>query len=154
MVRDRRAAHALIPEGQQLDVLVPARAAVVLQADVAVARVVLPDGAGELVRGAIGALVGFAPFVEVHPRNQLAVEFHGDLRAVADDDRVVPLPGRLHGVAAGRDQVVQGAGVVQAGAGGIVDGHLDAVEADVLARLDRDRKGPHEDAAVAALWRS
>ena len=60
-------------------------------------------------------------------------------------------PAGLMALRQGGDQVVQGAGVVHARAAGIVDGHLDAVEADILPRLDRDRKGPHEDAAVAAL---
>ena len=113
-------------------------------------RMVLPGRASELVRGAIRTLVGFDPLIKIHPRHQFAVEFDADPRAVARDDGMVPLAGRLHGIAAGRHEVIEGAGVVQAGARRIVNRHFDTVEPDIVPRLDLDRKCPHEDAAVAA----
>jgi len=55
-----------------LDVLVPARRTVVLQADVADAGVVFV-GDVELVKRPIRATVGGCPLVEVHPSDELAV---------------------------------------------------------------------------------
>src|SRR5689334_18899766 len=72
----------------QLDVLVPAVAAVILQADVAFAGMVLV-GDVELVRRPVGPLVLFGPLVEVHVRDLLAVELDVDQILVAGDGDVV-----------------------------------------------------------------
>ncbi len=120
----------------------------VLQADVAFAGMVLV-GDVELVRRAVGPLVLLRPLIQVHVRHLLAVEFHVDQILVAGDDDVVPLSHRLHGVLLRRDEVVERAGIVQARAGGVIDGDFDAVEADIFPRTRRQGEGADEDAAVA-----
>src|SRR5262249_12566974 len=95
--------------------------------------------------------VGRGPLVEVHPVDQFAVELDGELRPIAGDDNLVPLAGRLHGVPGRFDQIVEGPGVVIAGRGCVVDGDLDAVIANVLARARYKRIRPDEDPAVAAF---
>src|SRR5262245_45416885 len=82
---------------QPLGVLVPAVLSVVLQSDVALARVVLV-GDVELVPAAVGPPVRLGEQVQVHARHLLAVQLDGDEVPVAGDDTVVPLPDRLHGV--------------------------------------------------------
>src|SRR5262249_48267126 len=107
------------PERLDLDVPEPAGRAVVLQADVAGPGMVLV-GDVEFVLRTVGAAIGTRPLVEVHPGDRLAVELDSDPGAVAGDDHVIPLAGRLHGVARRLDQVVDRPGVVVAGGGGVV----------------------------------
>src|SRR5260370_619601 len=80
---DCRLDRAIVPrlisllQRQQLDILVPAVLAVVLQANVALARVVLV-GDVELVVASVGTFVRSSPLIEVHAGDGLAVEFHRD----------------------------------------------------------------------------
>src|SRR5262249_5773184 len=142
--------HGRSPQRLDLDVLEPARRAVVLQADVALPRMVLV-GDVELVLRAIGADVRLRPLVGVHPRHLLAVQLHGDYVLIAGDDDVVPLSHRLQHLLARLDQIVDRAGVVVAGPASVVDGDLQPVEADVLALPRCQGRGTDEDAAVASF---
>src|SRR3954464_14987181 len=76
-------------QGPELDVAKPAVAAVILQADISPARVVLV-GDVELVLRAVGAPIRLGPVVQVHARDDLAVEFHLDQAPVAGDPNVIP----------------------------------------------------------------
>jgi hypothetical protein len=60
-------------------------------------------------------------------------------------------PMGFHGLLGRLDEVVHGSCVVVAGSGGVVDGDLKTVEADVFTRTGCQREGPDEDPAVAAL---
>src|SRR5689334_19356672 len=64
---------------------------------------------------------------------------------------MVPFPDRFHGVPCRLSEIVDRAGVVIAGAGSVIDGNLDAVEADIFAGARRERSGADKDAAVATF---
>ena len=104
----------------------------VLEADVSLARVSLV-GDIELMGRPIGPAVGSLPLVQIPSRDLLAVERHGDDRAIARDLQMVPLAHGLHRIASRLHQIVDRACVVETGRGCIIDGDLDSVEAHILA---------------------
>src|SRR4051794_32960194 len=57
----------------QLDIAIPTIAAMILQADIALARMILVSHI-ELVRTSIGPLIRLAPFVQIDLRDWLAIE--------------------------------------------------------------------------------
>ena len=81
----------------QLNILVPDIAAVVLETDVAFARMILIDDV-ELVLGAIGAFVRHVPLIEVCPSHLNAVHFDVDQVSVAGNLHMVPFALRFHRV--------------------------------------------------------
>ena len=121
------------PEWLDLDVLVPAWRTVILQTDVAGPGMVLVSDV-KLVLRTVRTTVGGCPLVEVHLVDAFAVQLDGELRSIASDHHMVPLPDWLHGVFRWFDQVVKCAGVVKKSGLGVVDRDLDAVEADILTR--------------------
>jgi hypothetical protein len=137
-------------EGQQLDVLEPAIGPVVLQADIARARMIFV-GDVELVRCAVWPLVRLGPLVQVHVVDFFAIELHVYQILVAGDLQVIPLTNGIHCVPCRLDKVVNRARIVEACSLAVKDLHFDAIETHILARPNRERVGPNKDTAIAVL---
>src|SRR5262245_5320105 len=139
----------LLLKRPQLDVFEPARFAVILQTNVAFARMAFVSHV-EFVRAPIRTLVGFRELIEVGTRDRLTIEDDFNPVANARNLDVVPFAGGLHGVPCRLDQIIDGARIVITCARRIVDGDFNAVEADILpwARSERSRRDEYP--AVAA----
>ncbi len=142
-----RARNAAWRELSQADLVEPAIAFQVLEADVAGAS---ETGDGDVfqvvVRRAVGAFSGCFPLVEVDGGNQRAVQEDPDRRALGKDLHMIPLACGLLGVDFGSDQAVDGAGIMQADANGIFECDLDASASRVGEVADAEK-----DAGAAAL---
>lgn len=103
----------------------------------------------ELMGGAVRPQVRFVEKAQIGFGHGFAVEQNGDVIFVAGDFDMVPFAGGFHGVFGGFDQVVNRAGVVEAGALGVVDGDFDAIKADVFAGARIQRGGADEDSTIA-----
>ena len=73
-------------------------------------------------------------------------KYNRDLRSIGSDGHVVPLAGGFLGVLLGRDQVVEGAGIVHPIARRVVQGDFDSGVDRIVQVADAD-----EDARVATL---
>ena len=117
---DRDGRVTLSIQWLQLDVLEPARAAVVLQTDVAAMRVILV-GDVELVRAAVRTFVRLSELAEVRNCHALAVEHDFNAAPVHCDLDAIPRADRFQGVLRRLDQIVNCARVVVARARRVVD---------------------------------
>ena len=134
----------------QLDVLEPARAAVVLQTDIPSKRMI-SIGNIEFMLAAVRAFVGFCKLAQIRPGHLFAVERHVDQVAAACDLDVIPFADGLHGVLGRFDQIVDGARIVVARPRRIVDRDFQSIEADIFSGAGGQREGADEDSAVAAF---
>ncbi len=143
-----RFCHSPSFQPQQFHILVPPIAAVVLEADVAFARMILVDDV-EFVVGAVRAFVGGGPLIEIRSSNLDVVHFDSDQVLIAGDFQVVPFALWFHRVLRRLHKIVESPSVVEVVGCCVVDGNFESVEAHILAFSRLQRKRTNEDAAVA-----
>src|SRR5262249_53517249 len=89
----------------QFDVFEPAWASVVLESDIALARMI-PIGDIKLMGRTVRAFVRFGEQVQIGARNRFAIEHDVDAVADASDLDVIPCSGRFHRALARLYQII------------------------------------------------
>src|SRR6266550_4101839 len=115
----------------QLDVLKPARAAVILQANVAFARVILVSNV-ELMRCAVGPPVRLGEFREVDRIHLFTVQHDLDARVAAGDLDVIPFPDGPHRIPRRLCEIVKRTSISETRTRRVINGDLETVETDIL----------------------
>ena len=134
----------------QFDILKPARAAVVLHANVPALGVIFISDV-ELVFSTVRTFVRLGELIQVRAYYLFTIEDDFNPTSVAGDLNMVPCTDRLHRLPGWLNEVVECAGIVVTRPGRVVDGNLDAIEPHVLSRPGGEGRSAHEDAAVATL---
>jgi hypothetical protein len=121
----------------QFDIFEPGGTTVVLQADVALARVLFVSDV-EFVRAPIGTLVRLGEFVEIRTSDKFVIEHDFNDPFVAGEFDVVPFAHWFHRVASAFHQVINRTGIMKSRAGRVIDGDLTPCDSiDSIAALSR-----------------
>ena len=142
--------HTASLQWQQLDILIPAIAAMILQPEIPLTRMSLISHI-ELVHRPIRTLIHFRPFIKVNSIDFLAVQFDLKSIAVAGNQDLVPFTHWLHCISRRFDQVVDRTGIMKPCRRRVIDCDFNPVKTYILIKTGGQRKCSHKDATVTLL---